>query len=144
MAKDGLFFRQVGLLNKNAVPAKALWMQCVWASLLCLSGKYGELLDYVIFVVLIFYILTIIGIFRLRKRKPYLARPYRAFGYPVLPMLYIILASSICILLFIYKPKFTWPGLGIVLLGIPIYHFVKGRYPADADSGQPGADPGRF
>jgi len=134
MAKDGLFFRQVGLLNKNAVPAKALWMQCVWASLLCLSGKYGELLDYVIFVVLIFYILTIIGIFRLRKSQPDLPRPYKAFGYPVLPMIYIILASSICILLFIYKPKFTWPGLGIVLLGIPIYYFVKGRYPAESDT----------
>lgn len=139
MAKDGLFFRQVGLLNKNAVPAKALWMQCVWASLLCLSGKYGELLDYVIFVVLIFYILTIIGIFRLRKRKPYLPRPYKAFGYPVLPALYIILASGICILLFMYKPKFTWPGLGIVLLGIPIYYFVKGRYPAGPAPGEPDA-----
>lgn len=136
MAKDGLFFRQVGQLNKNAVPAKALWMQCVWASLLCLSGKYNELLDYVIFVVLIFYILTIIGIFRLRKSKPYLPRPYKAFGYPVLPLIYIILASSICVLLFIYKPKFTWPGLGIVLLGIPIYYFVKGRNPAEPDTGQ--------
>jgi basic amino acid/polyamine antiporter, APA family len=121
MAKDGLFFRQVGVLNRNAVPARALWMQCGWASLLCLSGKYGELLDYVIFVVLIFYILTIAGIFRLRKTKPYLARPYKAFGYPILPMVYIILASCICILLLLYKPKFTWPGLGIVLLGIPIY-----------------------
>lgn len=127
MAKDGLFFRQAGVLNKNAVPAKALWMQCAWASLLCLSGKYNELLDYVIFVVLIFYILTIIGIFRLRKNKPALHRPYRAFGYPVLPMIYILLAGSICILLFIYKPKFTWPGLGIVLLGIPIYRFVSKR-----------------
>jgi len=127
MARDGLFFRQVGVLNKNAVPGKGLWMQCCWASLLCLSGKYGDLLDYVIFVVLIFYILTIIGIFRLRKRKPYLPRPYKAFGYPVLPMIYIILAGSICILLFIYKPKFTWPGLGIVLLGIPIYYFVSRR-----------------
>lgn len=134
MARDGVFFRQVGTLNKNAVPAKALWMQCVWASLLCLSGKYGELLDYVIFVVLIFYILTIIGIFRLRKQKPYLPRPYRAFGYPVLPLLYIFLASCICILLFIYKPKFTWPGLGIVLLGIPIYYFVKGRNPGAPDA----------
>jgi basic amino acid/polyamine antiporter, APA family len=142
MAKDGLFFRQVGTLNRNAVPARALWMQCVWASLLCLSGKYGELLDYVIFVVLIFYILTIIGIFRLRKSKPDLPRPYKAFGYPVLPMLYIILASCICILLFIYKPKFTLPGLGIVLLGIPIYYFVKGRNPVDPGSDQPVADPG--
>ena len=124
MARDGVFFKQVGVLNKNAVPARALWMQCVWASVLCLSGKYGELLDYVIFVVLIFYILTIIGIFRLRKTRPEAPRPYRAFGYPVLPALYILLAGAICILLFIYKPKFTWPGLGIVLLGIPIYYFI--------------------
>ena len=127
MAKDGLFFRQAGVLNKNAVPGKALWMQCLWASLLCLSGKYGELLDYVIFVVLIFYILTIIGIFRLRKTKPYLPRPYRAFGYPVLPMVYIVLASCICLLLLVYKPKYTWPGLGIVLLGIPLYYFLRDR-----------------
>jgi len=124
MARDGVFFRQVGVLNRNAVPARALWMQCIWASALCLSGKYGELLDYVIFVVLIFYILTIIGIFRLRKSRPEAPRPYKAFGYPVLPLLYIFLAGSICVLLFIYKPKFTWPGLGIVLLGIPIYYFI--------------------
>lgn len=124
MARDGVFFKQVGVLNKNAVPARALWMQCIWASVLCLSGKYGELLDYVIFVVLIFYILTIIGIFRLRKTRPEAPRPYRAFGYPVLPALYILLAGAICILLFVYKPTFTWPGLGIVLLGIPIYYFI--------------------
>jgi len=127
MAKDGLFFRQAGVLNKRAVPAKALWMQCLWASLLCLSGKYGELLDYVIFVVLIFYILTIIGIFRLRKNKPDVARPYKAFGYPVLPAMYIVLASCVCLLLLIYKPKYTWPGLGIVLMGIPLYYFLRGR-----------------
>lgn len=124
MARDGVFFRQVGVLNRNAVPAKALWMQCGWASVLCLSGKYGELLDYVIFVVLIFYILTIIGIFRLRKLRPEVPRPYKAFGYPVLPLLYILLAGVICILLFVYKPKFTWPGLGIVLLGIPIHYYI--------------------
>jgi APA family basic amino acid/polyamine antiporter len=124
MARDGVFFKQVGVLNRNAVPARALWMQCIWASVLCLSGKYGELLDYVIFVVLIFYILTIIGIFRLRKTRPEAPRPYRAFGYPVLPALYILLAGAICILLFVYKPTFTWPGLGIVLLGIPIYYFI--------------------
>lgn len=124
MARDGVFFRQVGVLNRNAVPARALWMQCIWASVLCLSGRYGELLDYVIFVVLIFYILTIIGIFRLRRSRPDMPRPYKAFGYPVLPLLYILLAGAICILLFIYKPKFTWPGLGIVLLGIPIYYLI--------------------
>lgn len=133
MARDGVFFKQVGVLNKNAVPARALWMQCIWASVLCLSGKYGELLDYVIFVVLIFYILTIIGIFRLRKTRPEAARPYRAFGYPVLPALYILLAGVICILLFVYKPKFTWPGLGIVLLGIPIYYFITKNKSPHAD-----------
>jgi basic amino acid/polyamine antiporter, APA family len=124
MARDGVFFRSVGVLNGNGVPSRALWMQCVWASVLCLSGRYGDLLDYVIFVVLIFYILTILGIFRLRRIRPDLPRPYKAFGYPVLPLLYIVLAGVICILLFIYKPKFTWPGLGIVLLGIPIYYGV--------------------
>jgi APA family basic amino acid/polyamine antiporter len=131
MARDGVFFRSVGVLNRNGVPERALWSQCIWASVLCLSGRYGDLLDYVIFVVLIFYILTILGIFRLRRTKPDLPRPYKAFGYPVLPLIYIILAGAICILLFIYKPKFTWPGLGIVLLGIPIYYGVtKNKTPA--------------
>ena len=124
MARDGVFFRRIGVLNRNAVPSRALWMQCGWASVLCLSGKYNELLDYVIFVVLIFYILTILGIFRLRKTKPEWPRPYKAFGYPVLPLLYVVLAGAICVLLFVYKPKFTWPGLGIVLLGIPIYYAI--------------------
>ncbi|HEY5405813.1 MAG TPA: amino acid permease [Ginsengibacter sp.] len=124
MAKDGLFFQRVGKLNKNAVPARGLWIQCIWAGVLCLSGKYGDLLDYIIFTVLIFYILTIIGIFILRRKRPDIPRSYKAFGYPVLPMLYVIAASIICISLLIYKPKFTFPGLGIVLLGIPIYYFV--------------------
>lgn len=124
MAKDGLFFKQAGKLNKNAVPARGLWIQCLWASVLCLSGRYGDLLDYIIFTVLIFYILTIIGIFILRKKRPGIPRSYKAFGYPVLPMLYVIAASIICVSLLIYKPKFTFPGLGIVLLGIPIYYFV--------------------
>ncbi|GAA0546453.1 APC family permease [Chitinophaga japonensis] len=127
MANDGLFFKQLAVLNKNAVPAKALWLQCIWASLLCLSGKYGQLLDYVIFVVLIFYILTITGIFRLRKTRPQMPRPYKAFGYPVLPLCYIIAATTICLALLAYKPMFTWPGLGLVLLGIPVYYLVWGR-----------------
>ncbi|MEX6690138.1 amino acid permease [Danxiaibacter flavus] len=127
MAKDKLFFRQVGILNKNAVPATALWIQCIWASALCLSGRYGDLLDYVIFVVLIFYILTIIGIFRLRKKQPHIPRPYKAFGYPVLPALYVLFASTICIALFVYKPTYTWPGLGIVLLGVPLYYIATGK-----------------
>ncbi len=133
MARDGVFFRSVGVLNKNAVPARALWLQCIWASVLCLSGKYNELLDYVIFVVLIFYILTILGIFRLRRTKPDWPRPYKAFGYPVLPLLYVLLAGAICILLFVFKPKFTWPGLGIVLLGIPIYYGIKKNQSSHVD-----------
>ncbi|PBJ05422.1 APC family permease [Flavobacterium sp. ACN6] len=127
MAKDGLFFKKIAHLNKNGVPEKALWMQCIWASVLCLSGKYNELLEYVIFVVLIFYILTIAGIFRLRKTKPDLARPYKAIGYPVLPFIYIISALTICIMLLIYKYNSSIPGLAIVLLGIPIYYYFVNK-----------------
>jgi APA family basic amino acid/polyamine antiporter len=121
MAKDKLFFRQAGTLNKNAVPQWALWAQFVVASVLCLSGKYGDLLDMISFVVVIFYVLTILGIFILRKKRPDLPRPYKAFGYPVLPILYMLMGSSFCVLLIIYKPEFTWPGLIIALLGIPLY-----------------------
>lgn len=121
MANDGLFFRCASKLNKNGVPASGLWIQCLWSCILCLSGHYGDLLNYVIFVVLIFYILNIAGIFRLRRNRPDLYRPYRCFGFPVLPVLYIILASVICIALLFYKPLYTWPGLLIVCLGLPIY-----------------------
>ncbi len=121
MAKDGLFFKKTAHLNKNAVPAYGLWLQCLVACLLCLSGKYGDLLDYVSFVVVIFYVLTIAGIFILRKKQPDAERPYKAFGYPVLPAIYILMGLTFCGLLLIYKPQFTWPGLGIVLIGIPIY-----------------------
>jgi basic amino acid/polyamine antiporter, APA family len=127
MAKDGLFFKQTGELNKNAVPAVALWVQCVIASLWCLSGKYGQLLDMISFVVVLFYILTIAGIFILRKKRPDAERPYKAFGYPVLPVLYILMGLAFCILLIIYKPEFTWPGLIIVLLGIPLYYIAVSR-----------------
>ena len=127
MAKDGLFFKQTSRLNKNAVPEIALWIQCVVASLLCLSGKYGDLLDYVSFVVVIFYLLTIAGIFILRRKRPDAPRPYEAIGYPVLPIIYILLALAFCIALLIYKPKFTWPGLIIVLAGIPIYFVALAR-----------------
>jgi basic amino acid/polyamine antiporter, APA family len=127
MANDGLFFKQAGQLNKNAVPQWALWAQCVVASLLCLSGSYGQLLDMVSFVVVIFYVLTIIGIFILRKKRPDAERPYKAFGYPLLPALYIIMGITFCILLIIYKPEYTWPGLLITLAGIPIYYFAVSR-----------------
>jgi APA family basic amino acid/polyamine antiporter len=121
MAKDGLFFKPAGELNQFAVPQWALWVQCVVASILCLSGKYGDLLNMVSFVVVIFYVLTIIGIFILRKKRPNAERPYKAFGYPVLPILYIILGVAFCLLLIKYKPDYTWPGLIIVLIGVPLY-----------------------
>jgi len=125
MAKDGLFFKKAGTLNRAGVPQWALWMQCLVASLLCLSGRYGDLLDMISFVVVIFYVLTILGIFILRKKRPDAPRPYRAFGYPVLPFLYILLGISFCVLLIIFKPGYTWPGLIIVLLGIPIYYSIR-------------------
>ncbi|HTQ64014.1 MAG TPA: amino acid permease [Puia sp.] len=124
MAKDGLFFSQAGKLNKYAVPNWALWAQSVVACILCLSGKYGDLLNMVSFVVVIFYVLTIIGIFILRKKYPDMERPYKAFGYPLLPVLYIILGIAFCVLLIVYKPDFTWPGLIIALLGIPLYYLA--------------------
>jgi len=124
MAQDGLFFKQAATLNKNAVPQWALWSQAVVAALLCLSGRYGELLDMVSFVVVIFYVLTIIGIFILRKKKPDMERPYKAFGYPVLPLIYVLMVSSFCILLVVFKPEYTWPGLIITLLGVPLYFFA--------------------
>lgn len=125
MAKDGMFLEKAGTLNKNSVPGWALWAQCAWTSLLCLSGTYGLLLDYVVFVALVFYILTIIGIFRLRKIQPNIERPYKAFGYPFLPILYILLASTMSIGLLFAKPETSIPGLAIVLLGIPVYYFNK-------------------
>lgn len=124
MAKDGLFFRQAGELNKFAVPQQALWLQCALASIWCLSGKYGDLLDMVSFVVVLFYMLTIVGIFILRKQRPDAPRPYKAFGYPFLPIIYILMGITFCTLLIIYKPLYTWPGLIITLLGIPVYFLV--------------------
>jgi len=127
MAKDRLFFAKAGELNKHHVPAQSLWMQGAWASLLCLTGKYNELLALVMFGVLIFYALTILGIFVLRKKKPALPRPYKAFGYPVLPTLYIIVALGLAGLLLIFEVSYTLPGLGIILLGIPVYYGMMRR-----------------
>jgi APA family basic amino acid/polyamine antiporter len=124
MAKDGLFFKKAANLNKNAVPEFALWIQCLVAAILCLSGKYGDLLDMISFVVVLFYALTIIGIFILRKKRPELERPYKAFGYPLLPAIYILMAIAFCILLIWYKPVYAGWGLGIVLLGIPLYYIA--------------------
>lgn len=125
MAKDGLFFRKTGVLNKQAVPGFALWIQAGMASILCLSGKYGDLLDMISFVVVIYYVLTIFGIYILRVKKPHHDRPYKAIGYPVLPAIYILMGISFCCLLIVYKPGFTWPGLIIALIGIPIYYLRK-------------------
>jgi len=125
MSNDGLFFKKVGDLNRKGVPAKGLLVQCIWASLLCLSGTYDQLLDYVVFAVLIFYVLTIAGLFVLRKKRPEMERPYKAFGYPVIPIIYIILATLIMVILLIYKQDYTWPGLIIVLVGIPVYYLWR-------------------
>jgi APA family basic amino acid/polyamine antiporter len=124
MASDGLFFKKVGRLNQQAVPGYALWLQCLFAAAWCLSGKYGDLLDMISFVVVGFYVLTIIGIFILRKKRPDAERPYKAFGYPVLPILYILMGVTFCSLLIAFKPRYTWPGLIITLIGIPIYYMV--------------------
>jgi APA family basic amino acid/polyamine antiporter len=122
MAKDGLFFRSVGKLHpRYKTPAAGLIVQAIWTMFLCISGSYGQLLDYITFAVLVFYILTLIGLFVLRSKQPNAARPYKAFGYPVLPALYIVMATGICFVLLRYKPQYTWPGLILVLLGIPVY-----------------------
>ena len=126
MAKDGLFFRQSAHVHpKYRTPVNALVLQAVWTSILCLSGSYGQLLDYTMFAVLVFYILTILGLFVLRRTQPHAERPYRAFGYPVLPAMYIVMAVFIEIVLLRYKPQYTWPGLIIVLVGIPVYFLTR-------------------
>jgi APA family basic amino acid/polyamine antiporter len=128
MAKDGLFFRGAGKLHPTyKTPAVSLMVQMVWICILCVSGSYGQLLDYVVFAVLVFYILTIAGLFVLRFKRPNADRPYRAIGYPVLPAIYIVMAVFIDIVLLLYKPQFTWPGLIIVLLGIPVYYAWRWR-----------------
>jgi APA family basic amino acid/polyamine antiporter len=123
MAKDRLFFRNVAKLHPTyKTPVVSLMVQMVWTCVLCISGSYGQLLDYIIFAVLLFYILTIVGLFVLRRTRPDVERPYRAFGYPVLPAIYIVMALFIDVVLLRYKPQFTWPGLIVVLLGVPVYY----------------------
>jgi APA family basic amino acid/polyamine antiporter len=127
MAKDGLFFKKAGELNQFSVPQWRLWVQCLIASLWSVSGKYGQLLDMISFVVVLFYMLTIAGIFILRKKKPELERPYKAFGYPFLPIIYIVMGLAFCGLLIVFKPQFTWPGLIITLIGVPVYYIAVAR-----------------
>ena len=131
MSKDGLFFRSVGTVNRHHAPGAALVVQCVWASLLCLSGTYSQLLDFLIFAVVIFYILTFAGLFLLRWKRPEMSRPYRAFGYPFLPLLYLVMAAFLEIQLLRYKPQYTWPGLIIVVLGVPVYAIWRWQSRAD-------------
>ena len=125
MAKDNLFFKKAGELNAKGVPASSLLMQCFWACLLCLTGTYSDLLDYTVFAILVFYILTIAGVFILRKKQPNTPRPYKAFGYPIIPAIYLFFATALCINLLIYKPVPSWIGVGIVALGVPVFYFWK-------------------
>jgi len=125
MAKDRLFFKRTGELSSKGVPAFALWIQAGWSTLLCLTGSYSQLLDYVVFAALLFYILVIFAVFMLRKKHPEWERPYKAFGFPVFPAVYIAACLIIIIILLVYKPLFTWPGLGIVLSGVPVYYLWR-------------------
>ncbi|TGE28905.1 APC family permease [Hymenobacter metallicola] len=130
MAKDGLFFPGLARLNAAGVPARALWAQCLWACLLCLSGSYGQLLNYVMFSVILFYVITIIGIFVLRRTRPEAPRPYRAWGYPVLPLIYIVLASVFCVILLVAEDTalFSRRGLMLVALGVPVFFLFGKRF----------------
>lgn len=128
MSEQGLFFKALKQLNKNSVPAKALWAQAVWSSVLCLSGSYGELLDYCTFASLVFYVVTIVGLFYLRRKEPETERPYRALGYPVIPALYILFAGAICVDLLIFKTRNTLLGLAIMSIGLPVYFYFHPKH----------------
>lgn len=131
MARDGVFFERAGHISpKTRVPVWALGVQGVWTAFLTLTGSYGQLLDYVVFAALVFYVLTMVALFALRVKRPDLERPYRAFGYPVIPALYMLACLGIAILLLFAKPEYTFAGLFIVLLGIPVYYLWRGRRPA--------------
>jgi basic amino acid/polyamine antiporter, APA family len=125
MAKDRLFFKRTGELSSKGVPSFGLWIQAGWSLILCLTGTYNQLLDYVVFAALLFYILVIFAVFMLRKKHPEWERPYRAFGFPVFPIIYIAACLLIVVVLLAYKPLFTWPGLGIVLSGVPVYYLWR-------------------
>lgn len=127
MAKDGLFFKQAIENNKNEVPEKSLWMQGIWASVLALSGQYGDLLDMISFVIVLFYMITVFGVIYLRVKKPNMERPYKTWLYPITPMLYLLIGSAFCILLIWFKPQYTWPGFLLILLGLPVYWFINRR-----------------
>lgn len=125
MSKDGMFFKSAAENNKNQVPENALWMQGVWASVLCLSGQYGNLLDMISFVIVLFYMITVFGVIYLRFKKPELERPYKTWLYPVTPLVYLVIGTAFCVLLLFFKTQYTWPGLLLVLIGLPIYYFIN-------------------
>jgi len=125
MAKDGMFFKAAIENNKNGVPEKSLWMQGIWASILCLSGQYGNLLDMISFVIVLFYMVTVFGVIYLRIKKPELERPYKTWLYPITPIIYLIIGTGFCVLLLIYKQQYTWPGFLLVLLGLPVYWIIN-------------------
>jgi APA family basic amino acid/polyamine antiporter len=125
MAKDRLFFRKTGHLSRKGVPEIALWIQAVWSIFLCFTGSYSQLLDYIIIASILFYILVIYAIYALRRKHPEWERPYKAFGYPVLPAIYIAACLLIVVVLLVYKPDFTWPGLIIILSGVPVYYLWR-------------------
>ncbi len=131
MAKDGLFLKQAIANNKYDVPERSLWLQGIWASLLCLSGQYGNLLDMVSFVIVIFYMITVFGVIYLRWKRPALARSYKTFLYPVTPLIYLLIGTVFCILLILFKPNYTWPGFILILIGIPIYYWGKRKATVD-------------
>jgi len=125
MAKDGLFFKSAMENNRHDVPEKSLWIQGIWASVLALSGQYGDLLDMISFVIVLFYMITVFGVIYLRFKKPELERPYKTWLYPITPLLYLFIGSAFCILLMMYKPQYTWPGFLLILIGLPVYWFIN-------------------
>ncbi len=129
MAKDGLFLKQAIPNNKNDVPERSLWFQGIWASLLCLSGQYGNLLDMVSFVIVIFYMITVLAMMYQRWKRPDLERPYKTFLYPIPPLVYLLIGTAFCVLLILYKPQYTWPGFILILMGVPIYYLANRKKP---------------
>ncbi|WP_213189051.1 APC family permease [Cloacibacterium caeni] len=127
MAKDGLFLKSAIENNKNGVPEKSLWMQGIWASLLALSGQYGDLLDMISFVIVLFYMITVFGVIYMRIKQPNAERSYKTWLYPVTPIIYLLIGTAFCVLLFIYKPNYTWPGLLLILIGLPVYYLINRR-----------------
>ncbi len=125
MANDGMFFKAAIENNKNDVPEKSLWMQGIWASVLCLSGQYGNLLDMISFVIVVFYMITVFGVIYLRFKRPEMERPYKTWLYPITPVIYLLIGTTFCILLLIYKQQYTWPGFILVLLGVPVYWYIN-------------------